>query len=47
MNNMQGAAEQVGGVVQEIQKRTVSSFLVFLKKIRCSLERQKSRCSHR
>lgn len=28
---MQGAAEQVGGVVQEIQKRTVSSF--FLKKI--------------
>jgi hypothetical protein len=28
---MQGAAEQVGGVVQEIQKRTVSSF--FLKNL--------------
>jgi hypothetical protein len=35
---MQGAAEQVGGVVQEIQKRTVSFFTDFLFK-------QKTRCS--
>jgi len=40
MNNMQGAAEQVGGVVQEIQKRTVSSF--FLKKSLFFRETKKS-----
>jgi hypothetical protein len=41
MNNMQGAAEQVGGVVQEIQKRTVSSFF----KKNCSLDFRKTKKS--